>query len=305
MTSPRVSVICIFHNEEKYLAECVESVLAQDYADLELLLADDGSTDRSSEIARGYAARHPGKVFYLEHPGHANRGMSAARNLGLRHARGTYVAMVDGDDVWSPTKVSEQAAMLEANPDVGMVCGGYVDWRSWAGGCDESLLAGPVADGKTFPPTTTLKVYPLGRATNPTDPMIRREVVERVGGYEESFPGLYEDQAFLAKVYLETGVLWSTGVWLFYRRHPESCTTGLTKHDYIAARSRFLDWFSAYLATREVPRRRAIERAIAFARWELRHRIAFRLWKEARLRFLAIARVFGADTLYRQYRHGG
>jgi glycosyltransferase involved in cell wall biosynthesis len=305
MTAPKVSVICIFWNEEKFLAEAIESVLAQDFGDYELLLADDGSTDASARIAGEYVAMHPDRLFYLHHPGHANRGMSATRNLGLAHARGEYVAMLDGDDVWPSGKLSEQAAILDANPDVGMVSGGLTEWFSWAGGKDDSWLTGPVSDGKSFPPATTLKVYPLGRSCNPTNPMIRRSVVEKVGGYEDSFPGLYEDQAFLAKIYLETGVYWSTRIWLKYRRHPASCTMRQTWPDYVAARTRFLDWFSGYIAERDPAGRRAMERAIRLKRWELRHRYLAFAWRRSRRFVLAAARLFGADHLYRRYRHGG
>jgi len=302
---PSVSVICIFHDEQAYIAEAIESVVAQDFGDYELILVDDGSTDRSSDIAKRYAADHSGRIFYLEHPGHANLGMSAARNLGLGKARGRYVAMMDGDDCWIQSKLSEQVAILEANPDVGMVCGGYIEWKSWAGGTDQIFLAGPVANGKTFPPDTTLAVYPLGRACNPTDPIIAREVVERVGGYETSFRTLYEDQAFLSKVFLETGVYWSARAWLKYRRHPESCTMRISAADYTNARREFLDWFSDYIARRNVPHRRKIERSIARARWELQHRTVYGLTRKVRVALLEAARVLGFETVYRQYRHGG
>ena len=305
MASPKVSVVCIFWNEEKFLAEAIESVLAQDFDDYELLLVDDGSTDASSNIAQSYVAAHPDRLSYLEHPEHVNRGMSATRNLGLAHALGEYVAMLDGDDVWPPGKLSEQAAILDANPDVGMVSGGLTEWFSWNGGKDKSWLTGPVSDGKSFPPMTTLKVYPLGRSCNPTNPMIRRSVVESVGGYEDSFPGLYEDQVFLAKIYLETGVYWSTKIWLKYRRHKDSCTMQLRWVDYVSTRTRFLDWFAAYIAERDPPGRAAMERAIRLKRWELRHRLLSVAWRRSRRYLLAAARPFGADHLYRRYRYGG
>ncbi|QNP42751.1 glycosyltransferase family 2 protein [Sphingomonas daechungensis] len=79
----RVSVISSFFNAEDFLAECVQSVLEQDFADLELILVDDGSEDRSSQIALSFAASDE-RVRYLEHPGHQNRGTCASRNLGLR-----------------------------------------------------------------------------------------------------------------------------------------------------------------------------------------------------------------------------
>ena len=99
VTKALVSTIIIFLNAERFLAEAIESVLAQTYPTWELWLVDDGSTDRSSQLARDYAARHAARIHYLEHPGHENRGKSASRNLGLRHARGEYVALLDADDV--------------------------------------------------------------------------------------------------------------------------------------------------------------------------------------------------------------
>ena len=79
---PLVSVIMIFLNEERFIGEAIDSVFAQTYPKWELILVDDGSSDRSSEIARSIAARHPGQVRYIDHPGHSNLGMSASRNAG-------------------------------------------------------------------------------------------------------------------------------------------------------------------------------------------------------------------------------
>src|ERR1043165_10106697 len=110
LPAPAVTAITIFLNEEKFLVEAVESVLAQSSQDWELLLVDDGSSDGSTEIARSYAERHPDRIRRLEHPGHANRGMSASRNLGVSQARGRYVGFLDADDVWLPGQLAEQCA---------------------------------------------------------------------------------------------------------------------------------------------------------------------------------------------------
>ena len=77
-----ISVIIIFLNAERFIEEAIESVFDQNYGDWELLLVDDGSSDASSAIARRYTEQHPEKVYYFEHAGHENRGMSASRNLG-------------------------------------------------------------------------------------------------------------------------------------------------------------------------------------------------------------------------------
>src|SRR5689334_8717967 len=110
---PLVSAVIIFFNGENFLKESIESVRAQTYPNWELLLADDGSTDGSPALARRYAEAEPSRIKYLEHPGHENRGKNAARNLGVRHARGKYIAPLDHDDVWLPNKLEEQVAILE------------------------------------------------------------------------------------------------------------------------------------------------------------------------------------------------
>ncbi|MBA2318870.1 MAG: glycosyltransferase family 2 protein [Euzebyales bacterium] len=113
-TSPAVSVVLIFYNDERFLPEAIESVLGQTYRDFELILADDGSTDGSTALARSYAQADPERVRYVEHPGHANHGISAARNLGIADVRGRFVAFLDSDDVWEPEKLADAAGTLAA-----------------------------------------------------------------------------------------------------------------------------------------------------------------------------------------------
>src|SRR6266542_3309857 len=97
-----VSVVVPFWNASAFLEEAIASVFAQTFQSWELLLIDDGSSDGSTEIAKRYAERFPGRVRYFEHERHANRGVAASRNLGVRHAKGPYIAFLDADDVWLP-----------------------------------------------------------------------------------------------------------------------------------------------------------------------------------------------------------
>ena len=93
-----ISVIVPVYNVEPYLRKCLDSIVAQTYTDLEILVIDDGSTDRCGAICDSYAERDPRiRVFYTE-----NRGLSAARNLGLDHATGEYIGFVDSDDWIEP-----------------------------------------------------------------------------------------------------------------------------------------------------------------------------------------------------------
>jgi glycosyltransferase involved in cell wall biosynthesis len=178
---PRVSIITIFFNADRYLDEAIKSVFAQDFRDLELLLVDDGSSDRSTAIALEYAKRFPHSVRYLEHERHANRGMSASRNLGIRWARGDFIAFIDADDVWEPNKLSDQLELFDAHPGLGMVCGAVRYWSSWAGHEDQILLTGAQQDKVIPPPFASITTYPLGSAFAPcpSDLLIRRDVPAR------------------------------------------------------------------------------------------------------------------------------
>ena len=98
---PVVSVVLIFLNEERFLEEAVRGVCEQTLTDWELVLVDDGSTDRSRAIARDLAAQD-NRIRYIDHPGHQNRGAAASRNLGAAHTTAPYIAFIDADDYMSP-----------------------------------------------------------------------------------------------------------------------------------------------------------------------------------------------------------
>ena len=270
----RVSVIVPFLNAHPFLEEAVASVLGQTYADWELLLVDDGSTDPGTQIARELAAAHPARIRYLEHPGHRNLGVCASRNLAVREARGDLVALLDADDVWLPTKLAEQVEILDRHPRAGMVYGHSRYWRSWRPELDETHDRVPplgVATDRLYRPgELSLLLYPMGRAAAPcpSDLLLRKSLVERVGGFEEDFHHeyqLYEDQAFLSKVYLASHVFVSSACWDLYRLHADSCDARVHRSgQYDKVRRFFLAWFDEYLQ-RKHPRSRRVRRRVARA----------------------------------------
>jgi glycosyltransferase involved in cell wall biosynthesis len=274
---PRVSVITIFLNAERFISEAIESVLAQDFRDFEIILVDDGSAHECTRIARDYAARYAAIVRYLEHPGHQNRGMSASRNLGVSVARGEFIAFIDADDVWEKTKLSEQLAIMDAFPELGMVCGAARYWSSWNGSDDVIVPTGHLSNTVILPPEAALALHPLGNASAPcpSDLMLRREAVAAVGGFEEHFVGalqLYEDQAFLLKLYLASPVYFSDKVWLNYRRHADSCMAVFTRQGrHPEVRLYCLNWLDAYLKSMPQPPDRRVFAALRRALWPYRH----------------------------------
>lgn len=249
--SPRVSVVIIFLNEERFLEDAIESVFAQGYKDWELLLVDDGSTDASTACARRYAQQEGPRVRYLEHGSHQNRGMSASRNLGIRHARGEYIAILDADDVWFPHTLEEQVAILESHPEAALAYGRVQRWYSWTGKADDvqrdSLRElGVAADTLVQPPTQFILL--LRDQGMPSGILARQEVIQRVGGFEDAFRSLYEDNAFLAKVCLREPVFASSRCWYRYRKHSTaSCAVAVDTGQYLSARLTFLSWVEQYL----------------------------------------------------------
>ena len=253
---PRVSVIVVFLDDERFLAQAIESVAAQDFTDWELLLVDDGSSDGSTAIAKSWVEEQPLKIRYLEHPDHQNRGISATRNLGLRESRGEFVAPLDSDDIWLPDKLSGQVSILEKCPIVAMTYCRSLYWWSWdknSNRGDELPAAGAPEDCIVDPPGL-LPLFVANKAMPalPCSLMFRLDVARAVGGFEESFPGLYEDQVFTAKVAAEYPIWASSECAVKYRQHPGSISAasqrvGQTR--MAVARARYLEWLGGYLSS--------------------------------------------------------
>ncbi|HCF29837.1 MAG TPA: glycosyl transferase family 2 [Cyanobacteria bacterium UBA11049] len=313
MTSnPLVSSIIIFLNAEQFIQEAIESVFAQTYKQWELLLVDDGSTDGSTEIAQRYAAQYPEKVRYLEHDGHENRGMSAARNLGIGNAKGEYIALLDADDVWLPNKLEQQVAIMEAQPEVAMLYGSDTWWYSWTGNCEDSQRdrlpdLGVEVNTLFQPPTLLTLMLPRKAAVPcPSGVLVRREAIEKVGGFEERFRGMYEDQAFYAKIFLQAPVFVANGCWDKYRQHPASCyyiakSTGKSN----IARLFFLNWLEGYLLKHRISDTqvwKVLKRELFPYRYPRLHYMLEKFWYR-RSRMKQLVKLLGQRTLLLQVRH--
>lgn len=182
---PLVSVCIPSYNHARFLPEAIESVLAQTYPNVELIIVDDGSTDDSLSIARQYEAKYPDLIQVHTHPNGANRGISATANLAYGFSKGKYWSGLPSDDILCKDKLEKQVKYLEANPEIGFVYsyGDYIDERSnnlpgrfgrdITGDADplESIIRGNVIPGMSV--------------------LARREAVEKVGLHDENL--IYSD----------------------------------------------------------------------------------------------------------------
>jgi glycosyltransferase involved in cell wall biosynthesis len=160
-----VSVIIPVFNGERFLAEAIESVLAQDYAPLELIVVDDGSTDGTPAIIARYLPAHCLRQ--------ANHGHAAAKNAGLAAAQGELIAFLDADDVWRRGKLAAQAAALRENPALAFVT------------CHCRLFRAPGAD---WPAWVKPEFYDQPQPAHlPSALLARRSAFERLGAFDPSF----------------------------------------------------------------------------------------------------------------------
>ena len=259
-SSPRVSIVTPVLNAGRFLQEAIESVLAQTSDSWELLLVDDGSTDGSTATAERYASAHPERIRCLAHEGRLNKGASASRNLGIRHARGEFLAFLDADDVYLPRKLEEQVPLLEAHPQAAMLYAATEYWYSWSGRPEDAARDWTwrkygAEPGTVVQPPRMLVTFLQDGGTVPCmgSVLVRREAVERVGGWEDSFRYICTDQVFHAKLCLEFPVYIADACWDRYRQHEaSSCSTVERAGQTQAAYERYLNWLETYLSEKRV-----------------------------------------------------
>ncbi len=170
---PRVSVIIPTYNRGWILEEAVDSVLAQTYTDFELIVVDDGSTDDTRALLQPYGQR----IAYVHQD---NQGVSAARNTGLRLARGELIALLDSDDLWKPAKLARQVAFFDAHPDA-QICQTEEVWiRRGRRVNPKNRHRKP--SGWIFEPSLALCLV------SPSAVMLRRGLMDAMGGFDVSLP---------------------------------------------------------------------------------------------------------------------
>ncbi len=177
VTSLKVSVIIPVYNQAQFIDKAIESVLKQSYQNFEIIVVNDGSTDNTEAIVKGFIDF---RIRYICHSD--NRGISAARNTGIRASRGEYIALLDADDEFLPEKLDMQVKLLQSEPsDVGVVCAWSFNMDKDGNYISKRYL--PRKEGYIFEgllSTNYMSVPAL---------LIRRECFEKVGLFDSSLDG--------------------------------------------------------------------------------------------------------------------
>jgi glycosyltransferase involved in cell wall biosynthesis len=178
----KVSVIVPIYNVEKFVARTIASVLAQTWKDFELIVVDDESPDRSLEICRQF---DDPRIKIIQQK---NRGLAGARNTGIRHAQGQYIALLDSDDLWLPAKLEKHVQHLDRSPKVGV----SFSRSEFIDEADNSIGTYQMPKLTNINAAHLLCRNPIG---NGSAPVIRREVLEDIK-YQANLYGTEEDFYF-------------------------------------------------------------------------------------------------------------
>lgn len=171
-SAPIVSIIVAVYNDEKRVAEAIESALAQTLEDVEVIVVDDGSTDNTPEVLERYRDR----ITIIRQQ---NRGVSAARNAGIAASHSKYVCFLDSDDMLTPNKAEAQASFLDRHPKIGL-CSGI--WQR----ADEPARSSSKIRRPRFPKSQVLmRRLAFGSIFPVNAPLVRREWLEKVKGLDE------------------------------------------------------------------------------------------------------------------------
>ena len=180
--NPRISIIIPCFNQAHFLGDAVNSVLNSDYSNIEIIIINDGSTDNSKEKAEEFCARHQNIIFIDQQ----NKGVSYARNAGIKIATGKYILPLDGDDMISPEYIPGAIKVLEENPNVKVVyCKAlkFNENREWSWRLKQFSLQSLAKDNMIF-----------------VSAVFRKSDWKVIGGYSEDLIKGHEDWEFWIKL---------------------------------------------------------------------------------------------------------
>ncbi len=219
----KISIITPLYNGSETLEETAESVIKQGYDNWEWILFDDGSTDKTIDVATKLCENHRGKIFLYQHEGKKNFGTAYTRNRAFEKTSGNIIAYIDQDDIWYPNRLSHQIEILNETKDCAMVWGPVLYWYKNREFKQPVFFKGEQVQPGIYPPPRFVEIFlkDLKGTPLPGASLLRREAIEQVGGFEESIKGS-EDIVLWVKIALKYSICFDDVILMKYRKHQDS-----------------------------------------------------------------------------------
>jgi glycosyltransferase involved in cell wall biosynthesis len=252
----KVTVVIPAYNSLKYLPETINTVLSQSFQDFEVLVINDGSTDATEEWVIQNVKDPRVKLISQE-----NQGLSGARNTGIKYAQGDYIALLDADDLWEPSKLEKQVQCLDANPEVALV-------YTWIALIDQhgkptGRIVAHHAEGNVWQKLLEINIVVCG-----SNPLVRRNCFENVGLFDMSLSS-NEDRDMWLRIAAKYPFAVIKEPLVLYRQHQgnmskdysrmlENCRTVVERAfayaptEILYLRNRNYGYFNLYLAWRAI-----------------------------------------------------
>ena len=227
---PQITVVIPAYNSMQYLPATLESVFQQTFVDFEIVVVNDGSTDNTQEYVSSLTDSRL-KIVFQE-----NKGLAAARNIGIAHARGEYIAFLDADDLWESTKLEKQLRILDNNPEVGVVYTwvAYVNER----GKKTGRIFKDRAEGQIWKELTIFNIVRCGSV-----PMVRKVCFETCGTFDCNLNSAVEDWDMWLRIANKYHFKAIKEPLVYYRQHETSCSKNwqaMSKSFHLAIEKNFV-----------------------------------------------------------------
>lgn len=228
MTRPLCSVIIPAYNAEKFIVDALDSVFAQNYSPIEVIVVDDGSTDKTAEVVREY--RQSNEQNKLKYICRKNSGPSGARNTGIKSSKSAYVAFLDADDMWTKGKLLKQIQLMEEHPDVGLLFGDSSRFSD-EGNLVSSMLRKNGYNQDFFGDDFYVidaykKILANNNFITTGSVILRREYIEKIGFFDEELRHS-EDVDFWLQIAFQYPIAYSKDLWLLRRIHKDNISEDL------------------------------------------------------------------------------
>jgi len=237
----KVSVVIPAYNSANFIADAIDSVLAQTFMDFEIIVIDDGSSDNIDEVIASYDI----PIVFIKQ---SNGGAAVARNAGMRKASGDYIAILDADDIWFPTKLEKQIDFLETEKDIGtLFCDGF-RWVPPAPPLEGELLSVLRGELPSYPPLDLLfKIHLILTSSV----VFRRCLVDYVGYMDKSLK-YGEDYEYFLRLAAQKPVAYINQPLMAYRLCANNTSSYIT-HENVKRRLR-AKLHARHVALKSVPK---------------------------------------------------